>query len=87
MQARAFVSAYDDLAPGHALHLRDGNHHGFAGVERIFDIFHEGLARRSKRYLAARAIEELGSDLFLQTANLRRNGRLRAKAFLRRPGE
>ena len=85
VQASAFVGADDDLAARDALHFGDGHHHGLAGVERFFDILQEGLARSGERDLAAGAVEQLGSDLFLDAANLRRDRRLRAKTLLRRP--
>ncbi len=82
VQAGAFIGADDDLAPGHALGLGDRDQHRLAGFKNLFSIFLEELAGSGDGNLAAGAVEQLGPDLFLQGADLRRDGRLRAKALL-----
>ncbi len=83
VEAGAFVGADDDFAARDALHFGDGDQHGFAGVEGVFDVFLEGLAGRSEGNFAAGAVKQFGADFFLQAADLRGNCWLGAETFLR----
>ena len=87
VQAGAFVGADDDFAAGNALHLGNGDHHGLAGVQRLFHVLQKSLAGGGERDFAAGTVEQLGADFFLDAANLRRNRRLGAETLLRRPRE
>ena len=87
VQAGAFIGAYDDLAAGHAFGFGDRGQDGLAGFKNFFSIFLEQLAGGGDGDFAAGTVEQLGADFFLQGADLGGDGRLCAKALLRRAGE
>src|SRR6266567_3870579 len=87
VQACTFIGPNHDLAAWNAFHFRHAHQHGLARVQGLFRILLEDLACAGERNFAAAAVKQLGANLFLQSANLRRDGGLSAKTFLRRPGK
>src|SRR5215471_2548268 len=87
VEASALVCPDDDLAARNTLHFGDRDHHGFARIERFLNVLEERLSGGSEGDLAAGAVEELGSNLFLNATDLRGDGGLRAEALLCGTGE
>ena len=71
VQAGAFVGAYDDRAARHVLGFGDGRQYRFAGLDRLFGIFHKQFPGDCQRDPAAGTVEQSGTDLFFERANLR----------------
>ena len=82
VQAGAFVGRNHNLAARYAMHFRQRHQHDAALLQRFFGILLEDLARAGHRHLAAAAVQQLGSNLLFQGADLRRDGRLGAEAPL-----
>ena len=70
VQAGAFIGPDHDFAARDTLHFRQGNQHGFAGVQGLLCVLLEVLACRGERYLATAAVEQPGANLFFKRANL-----------------
>src|SRR6266700_1194550 len=87
MQTCTLIGPNYNFTARNALHFRYGYQHGFARIQCLFGVFLEELAGAGQRHFAATAVKQLGPDLLFQGANLGRDGRLCAKAFLRRPGK
>jgi hypothetical protein len=65
VQACAFISAHDDLSPGHALSFCDCHQDRLAGFKNFFSIFLEELAGGGDGNLSSGA-GQLGADFFLR---------------------
>jgi hypothetical protein len=57
------------------------------GIESVLNILLKRFAGSGAGNFAARAVEQLGADFFLKSANLRRDSRLSPETLLRRPRE
>jgi len=57
VQARAFISPYNNLTAGHALHLGNRDQHRLAVIEGFFDILLKRFASGGQGDLAPGSVE------------------------------
>ena len=87
VEAGRLIGTDDELAARRASHFRQRTNNIASRLQGLFRIFQEKSAASGQRDTAAGSIKQSGANILFQSSNLRRNGWLGAKQFLRSAGK